>query len=285
MDKYPKVIGFVPAYNASSFIENTLNALAAQEYPNFEIWVCDDASSDNTLEICQSYAEKDSRFKVRGNEQNLGWFKTSQNLWLAAASESDFCFTNPHDDIPYPNYISELASLLMANPDASLAIPGMENEYHDLTINSFYTQASGDLHVIDRTMVIIHRNIHHWWAPFHGLHRSESVLKAYPISPLSFGEKEFSLDLVAIMKMGFYGEFVTSDKILFKKVYRKKSVSSGWSHGLTNRLALWHTILKEIGNSSLPNEIKSAIYKRIISLGFQKLNSRIGLSSKQVSYS
>ncbi len=280
MDKFPKVIGFVPTYNASSFIENTLNALAAQEYPNFEIWICDDASSDTTLEICQRYAEKDSRFKVWGNERNLGWFKTSQNLWLAAARESDFCFTNPHDDIPSPRYISELASLLITNRGASLAIPGMENEYHDQTIHSFYTHASGDLDVVDRTMVIIHRNIHHWWAPFHGLHRSESVLKAYPISTLSFGEKEFSLDLVAIMKMGFYGQFVTSDKILFKKVYRKKSVSAGWSHGLTNRLGLWHTILKEIRNSSLQNDIKSAIYRRIISLGFQKLNSRIGLSSK-----
>jgi len=280
MDRYPKVIGFVPTYNASHFIENTLNALAAQEYPNFEIWICDDASSDDTLEICQKYAEKDRRFKAWGNDKNLGWFKTSQNLWIAAAIESDFCFTNPHDDLPYPTYISELVSLLISQPNACLAIPGMENEYHDQTISSFYTHASGDLNVIDRTMVIIHRNIHYWWAPFHGLHRSENVLKAYPISTLSFGEKEFSLDLVAIMKMGFYGQFVTSDKILFKKVYKKKSVSARWSHGLTNRLALWHRILKEIKNSSLHNEVKSAIYMRIISLGFQKLGSRIGFLPK-----
>lgn len=280
MYQYPKVIGFVPTYNASSFIESTLNALAAQKYPNFEIWICDDASSDNTLEISQKYAEKDSRFKVWGNERNLGWFKTSQNLWIAAASESDFCFTNPHDDLPYPNYISELTSLMQANPDASIAVPGMENEYHDQTITSFYSDASGDLNVIDRTMVIIHRNIHYWWAPFHGLHRSENVLKAYPISTLSFGEKEFSLDLIAIMKMGFYGQFVTSDQILFKKVYRKKSVSAKWSHGIINRMALWYTILKEINHAPLPSEIKSAVYKRIISLGIQKVSSRIGLSPK-----
>jgi glycosyltransferase involved in cell wall biosynthesis len=280
MKEYPKVIGFVPAYNAAAFIEKTLEALSAQQYPNFEIWICDDASSDNTLEICQKYAEKDVRFKAWGNVKNLGWFKTSQNLWLSAANESDFCFTNPHDDLPYPNFISELASLLITNPDASLAIPGMENEYHDQTIHSFYTHASGEFNVIDRTMVIIHRNKHYWWAPFHGLHRSECVLKAYPISTLSFGEKEFSLDLIAIMKMGFYGQFVTSDKILFKKVYRKKSVSAEWSHGLINRLALWLTILKEIRNSPLQGEIKSAIFKKIISLGFQKLSSRISLSPK-----
>jgi glycosyltransferase involved in cell wall biosynthesis len=276
----PKVIGFVPTYNSAKFILNTLEALAAQQYPNFEIWVCDDFSQDDTLKICQEFSQKDSRFKVFSNEKNLGWFKTSQNLWIEAAKESDFCFTNPHDDLPYPNYISELTSLLIAAPRACLAIPGMANEYHDQTINSFYTNASGDLNVIDRTMIIIHRNIHYWWAPFHGIHRSDAVLKTYPISTLSFGEKEFSLDLIAIMKMGFFGEFVTSDKILLKKVYRKKSVSAVWSYGMFNRIALWHSIIREIKNSQLQREIKSAIYKRILLLGLQKTRSRFGLSSK-----
>jgi glycosyltransferase involved in cell wall biosynthesis len=280
MKVFPKVIGFVPTYNAAKFILNTLEALAAQQYPNFEIWVCDDSSQDDTLKICQEFSQKDSRFRIFSNEKNLGWFKTSQTLWIEAAKESDFCFTNPHDDLPFPEYISELVRLLEANPNASVAIPGMENEYHDQNISSFYTSASGKLNVIDRTMTIIHRNIHYWWAPFHGIHRSTAVLNTYPISTLSFGEKEFSLDLIAIMKMGFCGEFVTSDKILLKKVYRKKSVSAVWSYGIVNRIALWHSIIREIKNSQLQREVKSAIYKRILLLGLQKMGSRFGLSPK-----
>ena len=64
MKVFPKVIGFVPTYNAAKFILNTLEALAAQQYPNFEIWVCDDSSQDDTLKICQEFSQKDSRFRI-----------------------------------------------------------------------------------------------------------------------------------------------------------------------------------------------------------------------------
>jgi glycosyltransferase involved in cell wall biosynthesis len=278
MKEYPKVIGFVPAYNAAAFIEKTLEALAAQEYPNFEIWICDDASNDNTTEVCESFCRSDIRFKLFKNEKNLGWWKTSENFWLKAAMESDFCFTNPHDDLPYPRYISELVRLMIGNPGACIAIPGMENVYHDETISSFYNTASGNLDVVDRTLIVIHRNIHYWWAPFHGLHRSKAVLKAYPIPPLPFGEKEYSLDLISIMKMGFYGQFVTSGQILLKKIYSKTSVSASWKHGLINRLALWQAILREISRAELPTQIKLKIFKRIFLLGIKKSKLRIGLS-------
>jgi hypothetical protein len=79
------------------------------------------------------------------------------------------------------------------------------------------------------------------------------------------------------MKMGFYGKFVTSNQILFKKIYRKKSVSAGWKHGFVNRAALWHGILREINKSHLPSEIKSKILRRIFLLGLEKAKLRLRL--------
>ncbi|MDZ8054381.1 MAG: glycosyltransferase family 2 protein [Aulosira sp. ZfuVER01] len=51
----------VPAYNAESFIERTLDSILAQTYINIEVLVVDDGSQDRTAEIVKSFVEKDSR--------------------------------------------------------------------------------------------------------------------------------------------------------------------------------------------------------------------------------
>ena len=77
----PKVVGFLPTYKAEKFVEKTLDALASQTYSNFEIWICDDASPDQTATICKDFCEKDPRFKFFQNETNLGWWKTWIKMW------------------------------------------------------------------------------------------------------------------------------------------------------------------------------------------------------------
>ena len=59
--KSPLVSVVIPAYNAQSFIEETLQSVISQTYQNIEILVVDDGSTDKTAEIVQSFAHKDSR--------------------------------------------------------------------------------------------------------------------------------------------------------------------------------------------------------------------------------
>ena len=283
MSVFPKVIGYVPAYNAENFILSTLQALAAQTYPNFEILICDDASSDQTWALCQEFCESDSRFKVIRNSRNLGWFETSNQLWLQVSKDSSYCFCNPHDDHPGPEYITELVGLMEATPDSSIGIPGMKNVYSDgIVIDSFYTYASEIKDPVERCFRIAQKDKHHWWAAYHGLYRSKFVQKVYPIRKLAFGEKEFSLDLVSMLKMGFYGPFVTSDQILLTKIYRKSSVSSQWHHNSLNKTALWLLILEEIKKSPLSLKQKSELSKKLNSLLISRLVNRISSLFKKV---
>lgn len=64
MDNSPLVSILIPLYNTEAYIAKTLDNCLAQTYPNIEIVVVDDGSSDNSLAIALKYAEKHENIKV-----------------------------------------------------------------------------------------------------------------------------------------------------------------------------------------------------------------------------
>jgi len=54
----------VPAYNVEKYVERSIKSVLEQTYQNFELIIVDDGSVDNTADVCQKYADKDSRIKV-----------------------------------------------------------------------------------------------------------------------------------------------------------------------------------------------------------------------------
>ncbi|MDR3617539.1 MAG: glycosyltransferase [Candidatus Obscuribacterales bacterium] len=70
----PFVSILVPARNEEDKIGRCLQSLLAQDYPNFEVIVIDDCSTDNTLSIIETLAVKDVRVKiVNADEAPAGW--------------------------------------------------------------------------------------------------------------------------------------------------------------------------------------------------------------------
>lgn len=60
----PKVSVVVPAYNVSSYIRAALTSLESQTFPEFEVLVVDDGSTDNTAAIVKEFCQRDSRFQL-----------------------------------------------------------------------------------------------------------------------------------------------------------------------------------------------------------------------------
>lgn len=54
----------VPVYNVESYLEQCIDSILAQSYKNLEIILVDDGSTDRSGDICDRYAEKDSRIHV-----------------------------------------------------------------------------------------------------------------------------------------------------------------------------------------------------------------------------
>lgn len=57
MPEIPKVSVIIPTYNRAQYICDALNSVMAQTYPNFQIIIVDDGSTDNTREVLEPYMD------------------------------------------------------------------------------------------------------------------------------------------------------------------------------------------------------------------------------------
>lgn len=68
----PLISVVVPVYNVEDYLQECLDSLLAQTYPNFEVILVDDASTDGSGSLCDGYAERDSRVRVVHFLENRG---------------------------------------------------------------------------------------------------------------------------------------------------------------------------------------------------------------------
>lgn len=62
----------VPAYNSEDYIGACLKSIASQNYQNFEVFVLDDNSSDQTPDIIESFCKTEESFWWKLNDRNMG---------------------------------------------------------------------------------------------------------------------------------------------------------------------------------------------------------------------
>lgn len=93
-DKLVSII--IPVYNASRFLEETINSIQEQTYSNWEAIFIDDCSSDNSYDIIKQYQKNDKRIKVIKNKINNG-VAISRNNGIDYAKGEYLCFLDADD--------------------------------------------------------------------------------------------------------------------------------------------------------------------------------------------
>ena len=86
----------VPAYNCIKYLKDTVQSALSQSYPDLELLILDDGSTDGTLDLIDQIAGKDSRIRALPNERNLGVAQT-RNRGLAAAQGEYVAFLDADD--------------------------------------------------------------------------------------------------------------------------------------------------------------------------------------------
>ncbi|CAN5458674.1 glycosyltransferase family 2 protein [soil metagenome] len=115
----PKVSLGVPVYNGQRYLEYALRSLVDQTFADFELIICDNASTDRTAEICREFASRDSRIRYYRNERNIG-ANPNFNRTLELASGEYFKWA-AYDDICQPTYLEHCVAALDADPEVSVA--------------------------------------------------------------------------------------------------------------------------------------------------------------------
>ncbi len=96
-----KISIIVPIYNAETFIYKCVDSLLVQTYSNIEIILVDDGSPDRCPQICDAYAQADSRIKVIHKKN--GGVASARNAGLDAAQGNYVMFVDS-DDWILPDY-------------------------------------------------------------------------------------------------------------------------------------------------------------------------------------
>ena len=77
MKKEKKISIIMGVYNCGKTIKESIDSILNQTYNNWQFIICDDCSSDDTLQIVNDYKEKyPGKFIVIKNDKNLGLNKT-----------------------------------------------------------------------------------------------------------------------------------------------------------------------------------------------------------------
>jgi glycosyltransferase involved in cell wall biosynthesis len=114
----PVVSVGMPVYNGESFLEVAISSVLAQTFEDFELVICDNASTDRTAEICGDYAARDRRIRYFRNPQNLG---AAPNYNLAYGhSRGRYFKWLAHDDRITPSYLAKTVRVLDERTDAVL---------------------------------------------------------------------------------------------------------------------------------------------------------------------
>jgi len=74
-----------PCYNSSRLISQTIDSVLSQTYQNWEMIIVDDCSTDNSVDIVEKYAKKDSKIKLIRLEKNRGP-AVARNIAIEAAN-------------------------------------------------------------------------------------------------------------------------------------------------------------------------------------------------------
>lgn len=116
----------VPVYKVEEYLPECVESILNQEYDDFELILVDDGSPDSCPQICDSYAEKDSRVKVIHKKN--GGLSDARNTGIKAA-EGEYLLFIDSDDYWNSSSVLEKISNILEKNNVELVQFGQEKLY------------------------------------------------------------------------------------------------------------------------------------------------------------
>lgn len=111
----PEVSVLMGTFNCAPTVGKSIESIQAQTFSDWELIICDDASSDGTLEVVRKYAVADPRIRVLTNSENRK-LSFTLNRCLEVAS-GEFCARMDGDDLCMPDRFERQVDFLKGHPE------------------------------------------------------------------------------------------------------------------------------------------------------------------------
>lgn len=115
----PRISLGMPVYNGANYLRYALDSILAQTFQDWELIICDNASSDETQTICEQYAARDPRIQYHRSPRNLGPSANYNRTF--ELSRGEYFKWAAHDDVLEPTYLERTVRVLDESPDVVLA--------------------------------------------------------------------------------------------------------------------------------------------------------------------
>jgi glycosyltransferase involved in cell wall biosynthesis len=116
--KRPSLSVVVPNYNHGQYLPACLDSILAQSWQPDELVVIDDASTDNSVEVIESYRKKHPHIRLHRNDRNQGVLYNIN--WGMDNAQGDFIYTAAADDTLVPGLFEKSMQILANHPQAAL---------------------------------------------------------------------------------------------------------------------------------------------------------------------
>ena len=270
MSRPPVTIG-LPVYNGEKFLRQALDSLLGQTMGDFELIICDNASSDATGQICRAYARADRRVRYYRNATNIG-APRNFNRTFALADTKYFKWSTA-DDLWGPEFLELALAVMERDSDVALcyakttivAEDGSPIEPYEDRLHLTEPGARQRFTRLLRTIGLCHQH--------QGVIRSDRLRR----TPLLMDHMGSDLNLLA--ELALHGKFHELPQRLFFRRFHENS--SSWARDdVAHQLAFydptgacgivlhgWRRYAAYFGairRASIPSGDKAALYRCVV---------------------
>ena len=244
----------VPIYNKEKYLEKCLDSILGQTYRDLEIILVDDGSTDNSLAICQHYAEKDPRIKIYHKPN--GGVSSARNLGLEKSTGKYISFVDP-DDFIHSEFIERLEMMLVQS-DAEIAYCKMLDVWEGSDVEHIPQ-------ITDKVCILDARR-YDWFAPAAHKVACGAVYRKSCVKDIRFSDDlyigEDTLFLAECIKKA--SKIVRSESELYYYYRNDQSVTlCDYFTGKLTEMMAWERIVVLYANESLVQKTAKAGYSQV----------------------
>jgi glycosyltransferase involved in cell wall biosynthesis len=246
-----------PVYNGAKYLRDCIESVLAQSHGDLEHVILDNASTDETRDIAESYARLDRRIRIFANERTVPVIENWNRAFAHIGTDSRYCQTLHADDLLYPECLARMVGLAERHEGVgvvgSLRRRGEDIQCRGLPESEevFSGAHVGRLYLRQEVFAL---------APTSGMVRSEIVRAHLPFFPTRY----LHADLAAYFAILDTTRFGFVHEILAFSRTHADSITSTLTERKQTLLRDWLMLLQEYGPRYFPPDELAALERRFL---------------------